>query len=109
MTKKSLFWAGVLALSSLAIASAKSYDIILASPTKAGNSQLAAGEYSLKVEGSNAVFKNVDNGKSVTIAFQSESAGKKYDQTAVVITKENDGEHLTFIELGGSKTKLEFR
>ena len=109
MTKKSLLWVGTLALFSLAVASAKSYDIALPSPAKVGTTQLAAGKYTLKVEGSNAVFKNLDNGKTVTVAFQSESVAKKYDQTAVGMSEQKDGEHLKFIELGGSKTKLEFR
>ena len=69
MTTKSLLFIGTLALAS--IASAKSYDIVLSAPAKAGAVQLSAGEYSLKVQGSNAVFTNVDTGKSFTAPVKS--------------------------------------
>jgi hypothetical protein len=105
MTTKSLLLIGTLALAG--IASAKSYDIILSSPAKAGSVQLAAGEYSLKVQGNNAVFTNVDTGKRFTTAVKSEDAGKKFDATAVDTTNSNGSDQITAIELGGSSTKLE--
>jgi hypothetical protein len=105
MTTKSLLLIGTLALAG--IASAKSYDIVLSSPTKAGSVQLAAGEYSLKVEGSNAVFTNVETGKKFTTAVKSEDAGKKFNATAVDTDSKNGSDQITAIELGGSSTKLE--
>jgi hypothetical protein len=105
MTTKSLFLIATLALAG--IASAKSYDIVLAAPAKAGSIQLAAGEYSLKVQGSNAIFTNVQTGKSFTAPVKVETAGKKFDVTAVTCdTKDGDG-RITSVELGGSTTKLE--
>jgi hypothetical protein len=105
MTTKSLLLIGTLALAG--IASAKSYDIVLSSAAKAGSVQLAAGEYSLKVQGNNAVFTNVDTGKSFTTAVKSENASKKFDATAVDTTNSNGSDQITAIELGGSTTKLE--
>jgi len=105
MTSKSLLLIGTLALAG--IASAKSYDIVLSSPAKAGSIQLAAGEYSLKVQGSNAIFTNVDTGKSFTTAVKSEDAGKKFTATAVDTSNKNGSDQITSIELGGSSTKLE--
>jgi len=105
MTTKSLLLIGTLALAG--IASAKSYDIVLSSPTKAGSIQLAAGEYSLKVQGSNAIFTNVGTGKSFTTAVKSEDTGKKFNATAVDTSNKNGSEQITAIELGGSSTKLE--
>jgi hypothetical protein len=93
---------------SLPMANAKSYSIAFASPTMVGSARLAAGEYSLKVEGSNAVFTKVDNNKSVTAPVKIESIDKKYDETAVVTIRKGDAQHVTVIELGGSKTKLDF-
>ena len=66
MTTKSLLLIATLALAG--IANAKSYTITLSSPTKAGSVRLAAGEYSLKVQDSNAIFTNVQNGKTFTAA-----------------------------------------
>jgi hypothetical protein len=101
MTSKSLLFIGTLALAG--IASAKSYDIVLSSPAKAGSVQLAAGEYSLKVKGNSAVFTNVETGKSVSAPVKVENATKKFDQTAV----DSTADQITAIELGGSTTKLD--
>ena len=63
MTAKSFLIVGALSLASLGIASAKSYDIVLSDPTMAGTTQLQPGEYKLKVEGTQAVFTDVQNRK----------------------------------------------
>jgi hypothetical protein len=107
MLKKSLCLA-VLALSSLSIASAKTYDIVLTAPAKVGNVQLAPGEYKIKVEGSNAIFTEAQTHQSVTVPVKIENGDKKYDSTAVDSTKQGDMDHIQTIELGDSKTKLEF-
>ena len=82
MTTKSLLLIATLALAG--IANAKSYTITLSVPTKAGSVRLAAGDYSLKVQDSNAIFTNMQNGKTYTIAVKTETADKKFDVTAVV-------------------------
>ena len=105
MTTKSLLLIGTLALAS--IASAKSYDIILSSPAKAGNLQLGAGEYSLKVKGNTAVFTNVETGKSFTAAVKVQEGSKKFENTAVDTTTANGTDEIKSIELGGSNTQLE--
>ena len=76
-------------------------------PARAGSVQLAAGEYSLRVQGSNAIFTNVDTGKSFTTAVKSEDAGKKFNATAVDTSSKDGTDQITAIELGGSSTKLE--
>src|ERR1035437_81262 len=45
MTAKSLFIAGALTLSSLSVASAKSFDVVLNQRAMAGNTELKAGDY----------------------------------------------------------------
>ena len=105
MTTKSLLFIGTLALASLA--SAKSYDIILASPATAGKLQLSAGEYSLKVQGSNAIFTNVETGKSFTTAVKVQTGTKKFENTAVDTEKQNGADQIKSIELGGSTTQLD--
>ena len=108
MTKRSLLLLGVLAMLSLPIASAKSYTISFTGPTVAGSAQLPAGEYTLKVEGSNAVFTNVNNDKSVTAPVKIENVDKKYDVTSVETIDRGDARHITDIQLGGSTIKLDF-
>jgi hypothetical protein len=108
VTKKSLLITSVLALSSLPLASAKSYDIILNNPAKAGSLQLAAGEYKLKVDGTNAVFTDTQTDKSYTEPVKVEKADKKFDSTMVESRIDGQMENIHSIDLGGSPTKLEF-
>ena len=108
MSYKSLLATGALALAGLATANAKSYDIILNSPAKAGATQLTPGEYKLKVEGQNAVFTNVQNSKSFTVPAKIETGEKKFNSTAMETTSQGDMDKIQAIELGGSTTKLEF-
>lgn len=99
---------GALALSTLTLASAKSYDIMLTTAAKAGNVQLAPGEYHLKVQGNNAILTNLDSNKSVTVPVKVETVEKKFDVTAVDTTDANGTSTVDAIELGGTTTKLGF-
>lgn len=108
MSKRSLALAGVLALSGVFVASAKSYDIMLSNPTKAGTTLLRAGEYRLTLEGSNAVFINSATGKKFTAPVRIETDPRKHEQTAVDTTSQKGINLLTAIELGGSTQTLEF-
>jgi hypothetical protein len=108
MTAKSLLFVGALGLASLGIASAKSYDIMLNAPAMAGSTQLKPGEYKLKVEGTQAVFAEVEGSKTWTVPVKVENAAQKFDQTAVESSIQGDVAHIHTIDLGGSNTKLEF-
>jgi hypothetical protein len=101
MTSKSLLLIGTLALAG--IASAKSYDIVLSAPAKAGSVQLAAGEYSLQVKGNSVIFTNVTTGAKLTTAVKVENGTKKFQETAV----DSTADKIQSIELGGSTTVLE--
>jgi len=79
MTKKLFVAAGVLAFSTLTFGSAKTYEITLSSPSKAGSLQLKAGQYRLKVDGTNATFIGVDNAKSVTTTVKVVPTDKKFE------------------------------
>ena len=108
MTNKFLLWGGALALSVAAMASAKSYDVKLYTTMQAGSSQLAPGEYKLQVEGTNATFTAMDTRKSVTVPVKIENANTKYNVTAVDTSQQGNTVQIKSIELGGSKTRLEF-
>ena len=56
MTKQSLVLIATLTLAG--IANAKSYSITLSQPTEAAGVRLAAGDYSVKLQGTNATFTN---------------------------------------------------
>jgi hypothetical protein len=105
--KKSIVLIAAVALFSL-MASAKSYDITLTGRTLVGTVQLAAGEYSVKLVGNNAVFTNQNTLKTYTAPVKIEQAPKKFDQTAVDTKQQNGEDYIQKIELGGSTTELEF-
>jgi len=97
-----------LAISSLTIVSAKTYEIILSGPTKAGNVELKAGQYKLKVDGANAIFTDINTSKSFTTPVKVENGDKKFEDTKVQTTKDGSVDKIEEIDLGGSKTKLGF-
>lgn len=105
---KSFVLAGVLALSTLSLASAKTYELTLSSVSKAGNVQLKPGQYRLKVDGTNATFMNLQDGKQTTAPVKLVNTDKKFETTIVEAAKEGDSEVIKDIELGGTKTKIEF-
>jgi hypothetical protein len=105
--KKFLVVAG-LALSSLTVLSAKTYDIVLSNKTKAGSLELKPGQYKLRVEGNSAIFTDASKGTSFTTPVKVETGDKKFDDTRVQSTKDGDAEKINEIDLGGSKTKLGF-
>jgi len=95
-------------LMSLGIASARSYDILLSDPSMVGTTQLHAGEYKLKVEGSDAVFTDVQNQQTFKAPVKVENGKQKFDETRVESTKNGEMAHISSIDLAGSTTKLEF-
>ena len=107
MTNKLPLLIGVLTLSTLAIAGPKSYSVAISAPTKAGSAQLAPGDYKLKVEGTNAIFTD-SHRTSVTVPVKVENADTKFNSTAVDTSNQGGSMQIKSIELGGSKTKLEF-
>jgi hypothetical protein len=107
MTKQSLLFIGALALSTISIASAKSYEILIGTPTQAGRMQLAAGEYRLQVQGSNAIFTNVETNHSFVATVKVENT-QKHEVTAIETQKDGSSSHITSIDLGGSAETLQF-
>ncbi len=105
---KKIFLAGVLSLASLTIVSAKSYEIVLSATTKVGTVELKPGQYTLKVQGANAIFTSTDTYKSYTTPVKVENSDTKFDSTKVQSSKQGETDQIQEIDLGGSKTKLGF-
>ena len=108
MTMRSLLVAGALTVASLSLASAKTYDISISDPALVGTLRLQPGQYKVALKGSQAIFTNEQDDKKFTAPVKVESVNKKYVYTAVETNREKDGEHVQFIDLGGSKTRLQF-
>ncbi len=105
MNVRSLLIVGAVALSSAALASAKTYEITLLGPAKAGAVELQPGEYKVRVEGSRAVFTDAHN-KLVTVPATVENADKKFDSTRVETANHDGMDTIQAIDLGDSKTRL---
>ena len=108
MNFKSLLCGAVLLLSVVAVGSAKSWNIVLDSKATAGAVQLPAGDYSLKLDGTQAVFTAADSGRKYNVSVKIETESKKFDETALENTTQGGMEVINSIDLGGTTTKLEF-
>ena len=98
----------VLSVAGLTIASAKSYSINLVNPTKVGTINLKPGQYRVKVEGTNALFTDVNTSESYKAPVKVENTDQKFNNTLVHSSKDGETDKLYEIDLGGSKTKLGF-
>jgi hypothetical protein len=108
MKYKSLLIGAAMFLSVVAVGSAKSWDIVVDSTAKAGTVQLPAGDYSVKLNGTTAVFRSSDSGKTYTSPVKVEKVAKKYAYTAVENTTKDKTEVIDAIELGGTDTRVQF-
>ena len=108
MKLKTLVLAGVLAIFTMSLAVAKTYDVAFSSPTKVGSVQLKAGEYRMSLSGNKVTFTAVDTQKSFTTDVKVENTDKKFDDTRVDATNEGGTSVVKDIELGGSKVKIDF-
>jgi len=105
---KSILMVAALAIASLSVVSAKSYEIVLTNPALAGQTKLAPGHYTVKVNGSNVEFRNADNSHTTTVPVKVENGGTKFGFTAVDTKTNNGVDQIESIELRDTNTKLEF-
>ena len=108
MKLKTLVLAGVLAIFTMSLAFAKTYDISFSSPTKVGSVQLKAGDYRMSLNGNKATFTDVQTLKNFTTDVKVENTDKKFDDTKVNTTSDGGTTVVKEIEVGGSKIKLDF-
>jgi hypothetical protein len=108
MKPRTLLLTGALAILTLSVASAKTYDILLSSPTKAGNLQLKAGEYRMTVNGTKVIFTDVNTTKSFKTDVKVENTDTKFGDTKIDTSNDGSSSVIKDIELGGSKTKIDF-
>jgi hypothetical protein len=105
---KSFLLAGVMALVTISIASAKSFDIVVPAACKAGGAQLKAGEYLVKVEGNKATFTDVHTAKEYTVDVKLETNATKFGDTNAEYSVDGDTRVMKGIRLGGTTTKVNF-
>ncbi len=96
-----------LSLSAGSIPGSKQYSVSFAQPVQVGSVQLAAGDYKLKIDGSNATFIN-SHRKEFSAPVKIEKAAKKAPVTAVETKEVNGAQQIAAIDLGGADFKLVF-
>jgi hypothetical protein len=105
MNVRSLLIAGALAMSTVALASAKTYQIDIQEPTKAGNIELQPGQYKLKVEGSQAVFTD-SHDKTFSVPAKVENVDRKFPYTSIESASQGGMDTIQAIDLGDSSTQV---
>lgn len=96
----------IAAIATAGLASAKTYDIQLLGPAKAGNVELKPGEYKLKIEGSRATFTAAQNHESFTVPVKVENATTKFPATQLETASQNGMDVIQAIDLGDSHTRI---
>ncbi len=90
------------------LAAAKTYTFTISSAAQAGGAQLQPGQYSLKVDGAQAILVD-QKGQRVETNASVESSDRKFNQTAVVSTNADGITRLSSIQLGGTTFKVVFQ
>lgn len=107
-TMKNMIFAAALGLASMTFASAKTYNVAFQSAIKVGDAQLAAGTYAMDVNGSVAVFTNMQTGQRQIVLVHATYLGGDYKRTAIEVVNQNGSQRMEAIELEDSNSKLEF-
>ena len=86
----------------------KTYTIMLADQAMAGDAQLKAGEYQLKLDGSQVVLID-KKGKRIETTGTVETAERKFEETAIATGKADGTNRILSIQLGGSRNRVVFQ
>src|SRR5581483_3739666 len=97
----------LVALLAVGLASAKTYSFSLSNTSQAGSTTLKAGDYHVKVDGSNVILKDAD-GHDVGAKAKIETSEKAFTATEVSTSQSNGMPHIEWIGLAGSKSKIVF-
>jgi hypothetical protein len=90
----------------LSVASAETFRVTLAQPSVIQGTQLKAGDYKLTVKDASVV---IVNGKTkVEVPAKISNTEKKFDMTRVLYNEEQGKAAIESIEVGGTRTKLQF-
>lgn len=96
------------AVAGLSIASAKSFTVMVPDQATVNGTPLAAGEYKVSVNGASVTLLERNTKNVVQANATVQTADRKFDNTSI-LSKTVDGKNeIDEIDLGGTKTKLEF-
>ena len=99
----------ILAVAGLSFAATKSYEVSFDSPAVLGPMEVESGHYKLTFDGPKVTLVNENTRKSFETTATVQTSGKKFNDT-VVESKRDGGKLLVDeIQLGGTKTALDFK
>ena len=99
----------LLALTSFAFAGTKRYDVTFGSPAVLGGMEVESGQYQLSFDGSRVTLVNSNTHKTFETTATVQTSEKKYSET-IVQSKHVDGkDRVNEIQIGGTKTALDFK
>lgn len=99
----------LLAIAGLSFAGTKSYDVTFDSPAVLGPMEVESGHYKVSFDGSKVTLVNENTRKSFETTATVQTSEKKFSET-VVESKRTEGKLLVDeIQLGGTKTALDFK
>lgn len=88
----------------------KSYHVRMPEKVAVGGAALDPGDYHVRVEGATAIFLDGSSKEVAKAPVTVKNADRKFEHTEVLYTKRADNaEHLTGLDIGGTKLELEFR
>ena len=97
----------IIALLSVALASAATYPVAVAARLQVGNSQLEPGQYTVELAGSMVIIKN-KTGVNIQTPVKVENGAETFEATALKTTQVGDAIKLKSIALEHSKITLTF-
>jgi hypothetical protein len=91
----------------LSVAASKRYDVTFGAPAVLGPMQVESGSYKLSFDGPKVTLAN-DNGKTFETTATVQTSEKKYSETIVHSKRVNGKDIVSEIQIGGTKTALDF-
>lgn len=92
----------------LSLAGAKTFEITLDKPAKAGSVELKAGKYNLLLMEDSKVRFTSANGQVVEASAKMSTTEKKFSATQIDLKQIDGTAQINEIDLGGTKTKIQF-
>ena len=99
----------LLALTSISFAGQKHYDVTFGAPAVLGDMEVQSGQYQLSFDGSKVTLTSVSSHKTFETTATVQTSEKKYNDTIVQSRRENGKDFVKEIQLGGTKTALDFK
>ncbi|HTS77167.1 MAG TPA: hypothetical protein VMG40_13230 [Bryobacteraceae bacterium] len=107
MITKSVLAAGALFLAGFSTAYGQSYEVFIPSQVEAGSVQLAPGSYRISSRGNEAVFTDLNTGKTCETRAMVVQMPAKNPTTRLMYSE--TGTHIRTIALGGRAIDLQLR